>query len=233
MKRNLVYIHGFASNSQANSAIIKYCHENNIKYWAIDLPCHGINALDFHTRLSIDSFAQIVFNFIVENKIKKPIIMGHSMGGAIAIILASMLPKDEIECLILLAPLNRSIRNFHIKEWKDTYNTYFKSISSDLKEKLNSWDKKTIMKLTLLAKNLVSNKTLEMIDFFYKQNKVKTLILIGEEDVVIPEYESLTYLKLNANDHSEIKLIKKAGHSLYKDNEKDFIKEVDKFLKKS
>lgn len=62
---------------------------------ALDLAGHGDSGKD-RKKYTIDAYAQDVATVIKELKLKKVILIGHSMGGPVSIVTASLLPKTVI-----------------------------------------------------------------------------------------------------------------------------------------
>ena len=65
---------------------------SSFNVYAIDLP--GFGKSDIGVPLSVEEVTEIVHKFILEMKIEKPIILGHSYGGRVAIVYASKYPVD-------------------------------------------------------------------------------------------------------------------------------------------
>ncbi len=64
------------------------------KIYALDLPGHGKS--EGAGRQSVDEYAEDVIAFMKELKIRAAVIVGHSMGGAVALTLALKYPKQVL-----------------------------------------------------------------------------------------------------------------------------------------
>ncbi len=100
-ERTLLFIHGLA-----NYALV---WKNNIDYLkqyyrciAIDLPGNGLSDKNEHD-FSMRFFAECVYEFIKAMNLKDPVVIGHSMGGHIAMTLAIAHPLC-LSKLVLCAP---------------------------------------------------------------------------------------------------------------------------------
>ena len=99
--QTLVFIHGFASYSPVwakNIAVLsKY-----FRCLALDLPGHGLSSVGDYS-YSISFYADIIKSWLSSLHLPKVILIGHSMGGQIAIHLAI---KDPVlmSHLVLVAP---------------------------------------------------------------------------------------------------------------------------------
>jgi pyruvate dehydrogenase E2 component (dihydrolipoamide acetyltransferase) len=70
--------------------------------YAIDLPGHGTSDKDVRDG-SLDTLARTVLGFVDANEIQKAHLVGHSLGGAVAVAAAALAPK-RIRSLTLVAP---------------------------------------------------------------------------------------------------------------------------------
>ena len=96
--KNLIIIHGWMQDSSSFWNIVPLL-KNDFQIYMIDLP--GFGRSDMHDEdLTVYDYSEIVADFIKTQKIKSPVILGHSLGGRVAIKLASNYP-DLIDKLIL------------------------------------------------------------------------------------------------------------------------------------
>lgn len=96
--RNLIMLHGWGQDVSTFWGLIPLL-KNNFKIYLIDLPGFGRSDLP-QKAFTTSDYAQIVKEFIEEKNIKEPILLGHSLGGRVAIKLAAKYPK-LIDKLIL------------------------------------------------------------------------------------------------------------------------------------
>ncbi len=98
---SLVFLHYFGGSSRTWSDVIE---ELNGEFRCIAIDIHGFG--DSHSisnGLSVDDNAQSVADVITTLQLKKYVLIGHSMGGKIALSLASRKPLG-LEKLVLIAP---------------------------------------------------------------------------------------------------------------------------------
>ena len=157
--RDLIIIHGlFGMSDNWNTLgkkFSKYC-----KVYLIDLRNHGRSphSNDFN----YDVMCQDILEYIVENNIVEPIILGHSLGGKVAMKLAFTHP-DKIEKLIVadIAP-----RQYKSDFYKNLLATLYKLPIQDFEKReeidnlLSSFYKDKGMRLFIL-KNLYRNEKKE------------------------------------------------------------------------
>lgn len=97
----LLFIHGLASYSQCWEKNLETLKEN-YRCIAIDLPGNGFSAYG-NFAYSISFFVASLKEFIDELKLKNICLVGHSLGGQIAIKYTALYP-EKIHSLVLCAP---------------------------------------------------------------------------------------------------------------------------------
>jgi pimeloyl-ACP methyl ester carboxylesterase len=102
--RPLLFIHGFGANSYTWSKISGPLREN-YRLILLDLKGHGRAPKPKDGAYSLHDQAELVTSFIIDNKLEDLTIVGHSLGGGVALLvtlkLASKIP-NPISSLILI-----------------------------------------------------------------------------------------------------------------------------------
>ncbi len=101
----VVFLHGFMEDYSMWDELIPHLP---VKAVCIDLTGHGKSPIDFDATPSILSMAKEVEKVILHEKLKHPIVVGHSMGGYVGLELMKLLPG--LEHLVL----------FHSHPWSDS-----------------------------------------------------------------------------------------------------------------
>jgi len=96
----ILMIHGLGSYMPAWKKMIQSLNGRHVL--AVDLPGYGKSSVP-DTAVSLSLFAQAVEDLIEARGWQEVVLMGHSMGGQIALILALRQP-DWLKSLVLLAP---------------------------------------------------------------------------------------------------------------------------------
>ena len=216
---NLILLHGWKQDVSSFWPLVDLL-KNDFKLWLIDLP--GFGRSDNPKKpFSLINYSKIVAEFIKQNHIKKPIILGHSLGGNIAVKFAANYPnffsKLILEDSSGLRPENNSRGLIYLIAAKiikylipDTLNLkeklrvkFYKSIGSDY---LGAED----LKLTL--QNILNS------DISKDATKIKneTLIIWGENDQAVPLASGKTLYQLIPN--SKFILIENVGHFPHLEN---------------
>ncbi len=180
--KNIVLLHGWGQNIEMMDPIGKKL-EKYATITIIDLPGHG-ESDEPKEELTIYDYCDVVKALLDKLKIKKPIIIGHSFGGRIAIIYGS---KYETEKLVLLgAPCIR-------KEVKESAKV---KVLKGLKKvpglnKLEGFAKKHIgstdyRNASVMMRKILVNTVNEDLSSCARQVKCPTLLIWGDNDTEAP-----------------------------------------------
>ncbi|MFN8671053.1 MAG: alpha/beta fold hydrolase [Candidatus Sericytochromatia bacterium] len=227
----LIILHGlFGSYDNWQGMAKKFA--DNFEIYLIDLRNHGQSPhSDIH---DYNAMSQDLYEFFIENNLNKAIILGHSMGGKVAMKFAFEYP-DMVEKLIVvdIAPKEYRTGNKYILEF--LLDIDLKNINSREKADeilANKINNKAVRQFIL--KNLIRN---EDMSFSWKLNlkslnenlhamggnfngdnnfNKKTLFIRGENSNYIREND-FTLIKKIFTD-SEIKTVKNAGHWVHTEN---------------
>lgn len=89
--KNILFLHGWKQDSSSFWNLIDSL-KKDFSVWLIDLP--GFGRSDNPVRpFTVSGYADLIAGFIAQQKIKDPIVLGHSVGGRIAIKLAANYPQ--------------------------------------------------------------------------------------------------------------------------------------------
>lgn len=239
--QSLIIIHGLFGSSKNWITNAKELSDL-AKIYSIDVRNHG-ESMHTETHLMEDLIEDLK-NFIEENKIEKPILLGHSMGGLNAMYFSLKYPEIISKLIVLdIAPKNYEVN--YEKEFLCLNMDVSKFDSrTDLDEKMEKiYDDKFIRqflqmnldkaevgyKWKLNVKTLQKSKTalhynLENLSSI----QVPTLFILGS----ISEYiEENDLKKINFYfPNSKIETIQNAGHYLHFTHQKEFMKLVREFL---
>src|SRR6185312_8870335 len=87
MSRAIVFIHGSGDSSRIWRLQLE--HLGTSQAFAIDLPGHGQRPDTFPTEVTVQEYAHAAYEMITDElQLEKPIIAGHSLGGAVALTMA-------------------------------------------------------------------------------------------------------------------------------------------------
>lgn len=259
-EKTLLFIHGLSSNLQAWNKNISALKEN-FKCIALDLPGYGKSTKN-HPAYSLTDYADFLHKFIDQKDLQNVVIIGHSMGGQIAIhtVLAA---QDKFESLVLVAPAG--IETFSAEEamiMKASYtpamveNSTPEQIRSNFKMNFHSFpeDAEFMVEERIAMKDaddmkiysrVVVNNIHAMLDEpvidRLEEIKIPVLMIYGKNDLLIPNKyfhpsQDISSLVKDAEERIsglEVKLIKEAGHFVNFERPNEVNKEIGQFLKKN
>jgi len=113
-KDTLLFIHGLSSYIPAWNKIFPELSKN-YRCIAIDLPGYGKSSQGIFSG-SVNNYNNVIFRFIKKMKLDNVTLVGHSMGGHLAIASALAFPSI-IKNLILMAPAGIETFTAKEKEW--------------------------------------------------------------------------------------------------------------------
>jgi len=227
---DVILLHGWGQSIQAFRPTIDFL-QGNFRVWTIDLPGFG-ESQEPISGLSIYDYEKILYEFIEQNKIINPTLIGHSFGGRIAIIYASR--NENINKLVLTGAAGikprRSVvyryKVMHYKFMKFLCKTpFYSQFKNDLLSTSGSTDYKnasSVMKETLIK---VVNEDLT---YLLDKIEVETLLYWGENDDATPIKDGEVMHKLIMK--SELVTKENSGHYAYLENNSDFNEKLLGFL---
>jgi pimeloyl-ACP methyl ester carboxylesterase len=182
---------------------------------------------------SVQEYARTVADYITERAVPQPILVGHSMGGAIAIEYA--LNNPELKALVLVGTGARlRVRSEFLLKIRNDYEEAAKLIAS--------WSVSPSSDPVIaerLAKDLtgtnpeVTYNDFKACDKFDRMNDLekiscRTLILCGADDrMTPPKYSEYLHDKIKL---SELTIIPGAGHSVMLERYREFNQALEAFL---
>ncbi|CCQ95222.1 Alpha/beta hydrolase fold protein [[Clostridium] ultunense Esp] len=220
---DVLVLHGWGANINTVLSIVNLL-KPYFKVYAIDLPGFGESEIPKEVFGSED-YARIVKKFLDIMEIKKTILIGHSFGGKLSIILGSEYPEivDKIVLinsagLIPKRGLKYYLKVYTFKILRFIYKSFFFWISDDEKmekfyKKFGSTDYKEadgIMRKILVR---VVNENLKPI---LKDIQSPTLLIWGDRDMATPLYMGKTMEKEIPD--SGLVVLEGTGHYSYLDD---------------
>ena len=187
-------------------------------------------------RQSMQDYADDVLQFISGNKIQKPILVGHSMGGAIVLTFALQHP-DQITGLALLGTGAKLRVSPLIFEKVKDINTFADAVQLINEYSFNPDTPKELIRLSIEAMLKLNPQTLlgdflacDSFDVIGKLNviQVPTLILCGLLDVMTsPKFSKSLAEQI---PQAQLHLLEKTGHMLMLEQPDEVAKLLKQFL---
>lgn len=231
--KDLIMLHGWKQDVSTFHNVAQEL-KKDFTLWLIDLPGFG-RSENPKNPFTVKDYADTVYEFIKENKLKKPYLLGHSLGGRTAIKLAAthldllgklvledaagIRPKqDPIKYLIYpVAKIVKSIipNFFNLRE--KLRRIVYKKLESDY---LNAGSLKST--LTNILKEDQTNELSRI--------KNKTLIVWGENDNLNETTTANARKMYTEIKNSKLEFIENAGHFPHLENPQKFLYFVTDFL---
>ncbi len=236
----ILFLHGFNGNSKSWAYQFDY-FKGRRSVIAIDAPGFGqSDSLD----LDMVSISNIVYNFLKSIDVTKCDLVGHSMGGMLAQIVASkyskLINKVILSCTHkgYAMPVGSSLRDpykLRLEQRKQMSNKEFGQLR--IQKMLPELKNPEIFNfLSLISEEITEDsiksggmamQTLDTTDYL-SNLKQDCLILKGSKDIVVSKersYQLETLLR-----HAKIKEIPNVGHAPYCEDSKTFNVEVENFF---
>lgn len=217
-KKNIIILPGWGDNRLTFNSLIKYL-EPYFTIYTFDYPGFGKSPFP-NKNLTIFDYSNLIYEFIIENELNDPILIGHSFGGRIITILTGYYNYNFTNIIYVdsagIKP-KRTIKNLKYKFLKKIgcilpkkirkkyYNYLFNKYSSDDYKNLSNNMRNTF-------KNIINYDLKDYI----KNISSKVLIIWGKNDTTTPLKDAL-YMNNKIKD-SELIILENCDHFPYLEN---------------
>lgn len=240
-KHTLLFLHGLGNSLIGFEKNLTALSTNN-RCIGLDLPGNGFSSKDNYP-YSIQFFADSVAAFIQEMKLENVVLIGHSMGGQIGILLTALYPS-LVEKLVLIA--SAGLEKFSAMErmimtsgmgildmgmsdeskLRQALNSSFYSHKSGSQSLINAMVDMMDLQPTSHYKNMVDKCVKAMLNepIFDKIASIqqRVLILFGTMDGMIPNKlfhltstSSMAEKATSLFKHGQLEMIPNAGHFVH------------------
>ncbi len=233
-QRVLVHFHGFSGCKEENQPLIEFCKENNITFYGMDFPGQGSVPITKIDKPDLNYYADLAIDFIKTLDCKELIISGHSMGGAIALLVAHRLTSKCVQQVILEDPVNLGL--LYNKEESDKVCKGCQAVTSHLvflnnkltHQDLDSQQKEWFYKL---AQNFTSTQLLQQLENITKTFEVDFDVIWGMDDKVV-DYATSVQAFRSVKKKSKIKIhsIEHAAHKPHSENVDAYLIAIRKII---
>ena len=224
----ILFLHGLGDNAHVWAPTISTLRKN-FRCIALDLPGHGQTfAHNFSFRMY--DFASVISEFLKQLQISNFILVGHSMGGQISVILSLRFPA-LIEKLILVAPAG--FEQFTESEKKllligANYGSHWQTNQNATE----------IARKTALQKSMEGMLS-EPVFNFLPQLQMPVLVIFGEQDAFIPNryFHRVSTATIAQNGaaqipNAELQIFPRCGHYPQTEQPGKFLAALQLFLKR-
>jgi len=232
---NLVFIHGAGGDKTQWEIQKTYFQKHGCGVIVLSLPSHGLSPPS--ESLSMDNYVEAIHELIVNQELENVILIGHSMGGAIALQFVLQSPKSIIDKLILIGTgAKLEVAPAFFEAIKTDFNrflellarvAYHENTTANIKQK-NEEAQRRIGGMIFLQ----DFKICDLFDIRSELHKItnQTLIIVGQDDQMTPVKYS-TFLHENIMN-SQLAIMPEAGHYVFQEKALAVNKQIYKFISK-
>ena len=242
--RAIIFLHGFLENHEIWNEFSKQ-FSKRFRVIAIDLPGHGETPAVGYIH-SMEMMAACVKTVADKLKLRKYILVGHSMGGYVAMAFAELFPRnlkgvclfhssaraDSEEKKLERARTIKAIKKNHIPFVEGFFEKLFAAENAEnFKTEIRNL-RISAAKLTRqsIVNSLEGMKERPDREIILRSAKIPFLFIIGKKDVVL-NYENLIQQTEN-NDRSSMILLENAGHMGFLEEKEKTLKAISRFSSK-
>lgn len=217
-KKDLLILHGWGGSFQEWQGIAENLSQK-YRVWSLDFPGFGGSPKPAND-WGIYEYANFVKNFIQEFKIKDPIVMGHSFGGRVAILLKAsrliLVDAAGLRIKMVIASICGLI--------SDKLGFLKKYVPANFKNFFGSADYKSAGPMRKIFVKTVSQ------DLSDEMKKVTcpTLIIWGENDLVLPLAQAKIIKSLIKN--SILRIVWGGDHWPHLSKPKEFLEILNEYI---
>jgi len=220
----LFFLHGLGGNIYNWAYQIKH-FSDSYQVVALELPGHGRSSGKGAT--AIQDYTELLRGFFEAMRLPQVILIGHSMGGAIALDYA-IKHQESLKALVLVATGAKfEISTQTLIKMKDNIESIFGALDK-AKEKMKDIDERLVTNdLNVMMGDVVAAKKFNVTSLLSKI-QLPTLVVCGTEDPLISIATS-KYLQEHIPD-SQLSIIKGAGHMVMVEYPKEFNTVLEQFI---
>ncbi|MEI6865681.1 alpha/beta hydrolase [Flavicella sp.] len=228
----IVLLHGLMGTTSMFDRVFEYFVNNGYRVLVPELPIYSLPLL----KTNVKHFSQFIKRFIEHKNLDRPIIIGNSLGGHIALYITKDYP-EIVSDLVLTGSSGlyenamgdsypkRGDRSYVRKKAEMVFydpKTATESMVDDLFEIVN--DRGSVLRILSLARSAIRhNMAKDLPDM-----KLETCLVWGKQDAVTPPEVAADFNKLMPN--SELFWIDKCGHAPMAEHPEQFNKIVHDWM---
>lgn len=225
--KTLLFLHGWRCDSSIWKGVADLFKDDNFSIYLLDLPGFGGSDVP-RSAFSLEDYADTVAGFIRKLELKNVTLVGHSVGGRIAIKLVAMKP-ELIDKLVLVDSAGFIQKRVGHESLAKVVKPFFKPSFMQgprkwVYKKIGAEDYMVRPELKETFLNIINEDLSDQLPLIKKP----TLIVWGEEDRDTP----IEFAKKMNKEIKGSKLVAfpGAGHYSFLDKPSDFCKELLKFI---
>jgi pimeloyl-ACP methyl ester carboxylesterase len=232
MKYPIVVLHGWALSAKTFEPLVAELKKQHFQVFAPDFP--GFDSLHIPTwPLTLADYAIFLDSYLRKNHIKKPILIGHSFGGRVALKYQYIYPTN-ITALILtgapgFTPVSRKKLALFIVVAKIGGTLFSLPLLHRLKDRVRLWyyyvvGARDFYRAEGVMRETFKNIIKEPLVLCMEHVRIPTLLVWGENDILVPVSVATRMERVIRG--AKLLVIPQAGHNVPFNNSKLFTKAV-------
>lgn len=209
-----------------------FTNHSSFNFIALDLPGHGRSEGQGYK--SVEEYKNFVLDFINFLKLEDIVLVGHSMGGGVAMLLAIEVPELFKACVLVATGAKLSVAKQTLDAVKNDYQGFCeispdRMFAEDAQQQLKQEFKQGLLEVgqEVCYWDLVACDKFDIMADVHRI-ALPTLIMSGEKDILTPvKYGELLHKKIYGSEFYEIK---SSGHFIMQEKSQDFNIILENFL---
>jgi pimeloyl-ACP methyl ester carboxylesterase len=221
---NVFFFHGLGGNIYNWAYQTKYFSETH-NVLSLELPGHGRSSGKGGS--TIEYYTDLIRQFFDIMELETVVIVGHSMGGVVALDFAFKYPGRLKALALVAAAAKFDIPTQKLMELKDDMESIFGSLEK-AKEKMKDIDERLVTNdMMVLLGDVMAIRKYDGTSHL-SELKMPILIVGGEDDILAPvAYSEQLHASIK---NSELKIIHNAGHMVMVEAYQEFNTVLEEFL---
>ncbi len=229
----IVMIHGAAQNASTwRFQLDLFGHHPSFNLIALDLPGHGgSGGAGFYT---VREYKELVLEFTEHLNLKNIILIGHSMGGGVAMLLALEHPEIIKACVFVATGAKLSVAEQTLETVKNNYEAFCeispaRMFAEDSADELKQEFKESMLDTgpEVCYWDLIACNEFNVMDMVEKI-AVPTIIISADKDILTPaKYGEHLHQKIYG---SQLYIVKDSGHFIMQEKAQEFNWMILEFL---
>ncbi|MGL4383105.1 MAG: alpha/beta fold hydrolase [Bacilli bacterium] len=226
----VILMHGWGQNIEMMSSI-QDCLEHQYLVYNIDLPGFG-QSEELNENLSIDGYVQILKQFIQQQEITNPILIGHSFGCRIALKYATQYQTKAMVLTGAAGIKDRYSPLYYIRVYFYKFFKLFKDVpfvKHYVLEMMNNAGSSDYRNSSANLKEVLKNAVNTDLTEILQNVKCQVLLIFGSKDQATPVWMGSIMEKLIPQ--AKLIVYEDMTHYAYLENKEKFCEDVHLFLK--
>ena len=229
----LLFIHG-AGQSTTTWRLQQeiFADHEEFNFIALDLPGHGCSKGNAFS--TVEEYKEFVLEFIQTLELGEVILIGHSMGGGIGMLMAIENPEYMKACVLVATGAKLSVAKQTLELVKDNFASFCeispqRMFAEDSPKELKQEFRNGLLDTgqQVCYQDLIACNEFNITNDVYKIN-VPTLIISADKDILTPlKYGDYLHQKIYASQFSQIK---DSGHFIMQERVQEFNRVLMDFL---